>query len=103
MCINSASAGHQPFGANNQSGDEVAAAGLFVGHMQADPPQSSTIDTPFSTTPRSDHIPVNVEESDVIRLGDSVVEVEEEEEDKPVVVARKDIVLAEGWSPVLYK
>lgn len=97
----------------NQSND-VAAAGLFVGNIQADdPPQSRT---PFALPPttRSYQIPVDVKSDDVIRLEDDEIKVVDEEKEEAVeeevsvvdeVMAdvREDIVLAEGWSPVLYK
>lgn len=116
VLCSAASNGHQPTGAN-QSGSEVATAGLFLGNMQADdPPQSST---PFAvpTTSRSDQVPVDdneivvVVDDAVITLDDGDLRVEEAKDGEKGEVSankvpsdvREDIVLAEGWSPVLYK
>lgn len=110
-CSSSAFNGHQPFGANQSV--EVATAGLFLGNMQADPPQATT-HTPtglaLPTPSRSAHSPADGDANDdVIRLESSDVNVEVDQvidtttAAEPVLEVREDIVLAEGWSPVLYK
>lgn len=95
--------GQQPFGANKSV--EVAAAGLFVANMQADPPQLNAT-TPFAlppTTSSSDRIPAD-EESDVIKLDDGDIRgLEDENAEEEIEEKVVDIVLAEGWSPILYK
>lgn len=103
----SASNGHQPSAAlGNQSGEVTTAAamaGLFAGPggitqaAAADPPQS----------PRSHEIPADVRIvlDDVITLDDDFAPEVDDVTTEGIAVAdgREDIVLADGWSPVLYK